>query len=130
MRADRSFETESITYESLFDLSMIRAISRGDEDFVRKMMELFIETVPLNLNDLNNSLERKNWDMVSKTAHKLKSTIDSMGIESIKENIRIVELTARKREALENIPAHIRKINNVINECSRQIEFELAHQVY
>jgi HPt (histidine-containing phosphotransfer) domain-containing protein len=96
---------------------------------VRKMMELFIETVPLNLKDLNVSLDNENWEMVSKTAHKLKSTIDSMGIISIKEDIRIVELNAKKKESLTNVPVHIRKINDVIDACIRQLESELSHQL-
>lgn len=128
IQAHPYFETALIPGKSLYNLSTIRDISGGDEDFVRRMIELFIETVPPNLKDLNVSLDNENWEMVSKTAHKLKSTVDSMGIIAIKEDIRIVELNAKKKESLTNIPEHIRKINAVIEACIRQLESELSHQ--
>ncbi len=124
------FETAVISGESLYNLSTIRDISGGDEDFVRKMIELFIETVPPNVKDLNVSLDNENWEMVSKTAHKLKSTIDSMGITAIKEDIRAVELNAKRKESLVNIPVHIRRITTVIETCVRQLESELSHQLH
>src|SRR5580692_11315195 len=69
----------------LYDLTMVQSVSGGDEGFIKKMVALFIETVPQNIQDLKNALEASNWEQVGKTAHKLKSTIDSMGIKSIRQ---------------------------------------------
>src|SRR6185312_5860946 len=84
----------------LYDLSMVQSVSGGDEGFIRKMVALFIDTVPQNVQDLKNALEAENWEQVGKTAHKLKSTIDSMGIKSIRQEIRTVEANARQKEGL------------------------------
>ncbi|MEO5995457.1 MAG: response regulator [Chitinophagaceae bacterium] len=113
--------------QKLYDLSTIRDISGGDEEFVQTMVALFIETVPVNLKELNNSLQNQNWDMVSKTAHKLKSTLDSMGIHSIGQDIRIVEQTAKSKESLEKIPALVWRINDVVAKCIEQIQKDLIN---
>ncbi|WP_431213025.1 PAS domain S-box protein [Puia sp. P3] len=88
----------------LYDLSMVQSVSGGDEGFIRKMVALFIETVPQNMTDLKNAMNQENWDQVGKTAHKLKSTIDSMGIKSIRQEIRTVEANAKQKKAFRRSP--------------------------
>jgi hypothetical protein len=107
--------------DKLYDLSIIKSISGGDDGFVNKMVVLFIDTVPVNLKELNNALKEKNWDMVSKMAHKLKSTLDSMGVASVKQDVKAVELNAKKMESIELIPAMVERINNVVDACIKQL---------
>jgi CheY-like chemotaxis protein/HPt (histidine-containing phosphotransfer) domain-containing protein len=116
---------ESLPTGKLYDLSIIEAVSGGDEEFVKKMVELFIETVPMNLQELNTFVDRKNWDMVSKLAHKLKSTLDSMGIQALKHDVRTVEMTAKNNEAVENIPVLVKRMNLVVECCILQLETEI-----
>jgi HPt (histidine-containing phosphotransfer) domain-containing protein len=89
------------------------------------MVALFIETVPQNVQDLKNAMQEENWEQVGKTAHKLKSTIDSMGIKSIRQEIRTVEANARQKEALQDIPGLVSNIDSVINQCIEQLQAEV-----
>jgi PAS domain S-box-containing protein len=109
----------------LYDLSMVQSVSGGDENFIRKMVALFIETVPQNMQDLKNALQQENWDQVGKTAHKLKSTIDSMGIKSIRQEIRTVEANARQKESLDEVAPLVATIDDVIRECIGQLQAEV-----
>ena len=109
----------------LYDLSMVQSVSGGDQGFIKKMVALFIETVPQNVEDLKQAMNAENWDMVGKTAHKLKSTIDSMGIKSIRQEIRTVEANARQKESLEEIPSLVTNIDSVIRECIGQLKAEV-----
>jgi CheY-like chemotaxis protein/HPt (histidine-containing phosphotransfer) domain-containing protein len=109
----------------LYDLSMVQSVSGGDEGFIRKMVALFIDTVPQNVQDLKNALEAENWEQVGKTAHKLKSTIDSMGIKSIRQEIRTVEANARQKEGLGEIAGLVSNIDSVIKECIGQLQSEV-----
>jgi len=109
----------------LYDLSMVQSVSGGDENFIKKMVALFIETVPQNMLDLKNALQEENWDQVGKTAHKLKSTIDSMGIKSIRQEIRAVEANARAKESLDQMALLVATIDNVIKECIGQLQAEV-----
>jgi CheY-like chemotaxis protein len=113
------------TGAGLYDLSMIRSISGGDPAFIKKMILLFIETVPQNVKELVDSCRSQNWEQVSKMAHKLKSTVDSMGIKSIHDDIRQVEAQAKAREDLEALPQKIEQVEAVISLCIRQLRKEV-----
>jgi PAS domain S-box-containing protein len=116
----------SPAHAKLYDLSMVQSVSGGDQGFIKKMVALFIETVPQNVNDLKKALQEENWDQVGKTAHKLKSTVDSMGIKSIRQEIRTVEANAKQKQALEEIPDLVATIDTVISECIVQLHAEIA----
>src|SRR5258708_345676 len=107
-------QTSMLPVNKLYDLSMVQSVSGGDESFIKKMVALFIETVPQNMDELVKATESGNWDQVGKTAHKLKSTVDSMGIKSIKQEIRTVEANAKAKVQLEELPALVYRIGSVI----------------
>jgi len=108
--------------QPLYDLSMIQSMSGGDPGFLKKMILLFIETVPQNVKELRTASNDSNWEQVAKLAHKLKSTIDSMGIKSIRDDIRQVESDAKQNNNLQEIPASIQKIESVIHDCIEQLK--------
>ncbi|WP_207514762.1 ATP-binding protein [Longitalea luteola] len=108
--------------EKLYDLSMVQTIAGGDESFVKRMVELFIETVPPSLADLRQETAAQNWVNVSKIAHKLKATIDSMGITRIKEVVRIIESSGKKGEGVDKIPGHVQEVINVLQACMEQLK--------
>ena len=113
--------------EKLYDLSLIESISGGDKDFVRKMIDLFIETIPPNVKELNTFSVQQNWEMVSKMAHKLKSTLDSMGIHSIKQEIRTIEQSAKTGQDVDVLPGLIRKVTQTVDACIKQLENEMVN---
>jgi PAS domain S-box-containing protein len=106
----------------LYDLSMVQSVSGGDEGFIKKMVALFIETVPQNVQELSNAVKAEDWDQVAKLAHKLKSTVDSMGIKSIRQEIRTVETNAKQKQSLEEIPSLVGTIESVIGSCIEQLQ--------
>jgi len=117
--------TSMSSVNKLYDLSMVQSVSGGDESFIRKMVALFIETVPQNMEELTKATASENWDQVAKTAHKLKSTVDSMGIKTIKQEIRTVEANAKQKTQVEEIPALVEMIGSVIHECIGQLQAEI-----
>jgi HPt (histidine-containing phosphotransfer) domain-containing protein len=108
--------------QPLYDLSMIQSMSGGDPGFLKKMILLFIETVPQNVRELRSASNESDWEQVSKLAHKLKSTIDSMGIKSIREDIRRVEADAKQKNNIQEIPNTIQRIEAVIHDCIEQLK--------
>jgi PAS domain S-box-containing protein len=115
------------TEEKLYDLNMVQTISGGDAGFVKKMVQLFLETVPPSMADLQKDTAEQNWVNVSKLAHKLKATIDSMGITRIKEVVRTIETNGKKGEELDKIPGQVQEVINVLEACMKQLkrDFEL-----
>jgi CheY-like chemotaxis protein len=111
--------------QKLYDLTMIQSVSAGDEAFIKKMIRLFIQTVPQNVKELVDSTSQGNWEQVSKMAHKLKSTVDSMGIRSIHDQIRAVEMHAKNLDQLELLPEMVKHVESVITACITQLHSEI-----
>ena len=112
--------------QKLYDLTMVESISGGDQGFIKKMLQLFIDTMPQNVGELQSALQQENWEMVGKHAHKMKSTIDSMGISELKEDIRAVESSGKNKTNLEKVPALVTKVADIIQKCIVQIKSDFG----
>lgn len=107
--------------EKLYDLGMVESIAGGDTAFVNKMVQIFLDTMPPTAVQLNEALQNKDWDALSKLAHKMKSTIDSMGIVRLREVIRTIEANGKSRTDLEGLPALVKRVDEVLSECFAQL---------
>ncbi len=107
---------------ALYDLTLVKAISGGDEDFVKNMIHLFLETVPAILGQMETSCAERNWELTSKLAHKLKSTIDSLNIYQLQDLIRRIEADGKKGQNIEHMPAAVRQLKKGMNDCIRQVK--------
>jgi len=110
----------------LYDLSMVRSVSGGDEVFIKKMVQLFIDTVPPGLTDLKNALAAAEWQKIGKIAHKLKSTIDSVGISSLHADIRAIESSGKHEKDTDSLPPLVDKVTTVIDKCIGQLKHDFA----
>jgi CheY-like chemotaxis protein len=109
---------------TLYDLTMVRNISGGDEGFVKRMLQLFLDTVPPSLAEMQQETAAQNWDQVGKLAHKMKSTIDSMSIVSLKEAIRFIENNGKKGTEINAIPGKVNEVERVMQQCIEQVKKE------
>jgi HPt (histidine-containing phosphotransfer) domain-containing protein len=110
----------------LYDLSMIKEIAHGNDDFVKKMMQLFIDTMPPAIMDLKTFMNNGQWNDMGAVAHKIKPSIDTMGIELLREDIRAVEKYGKEMTNLEELPQIIQKIDTVINQIIENLKAEIA----
>lgn len=75
----------------LYDLSQLRQMSRGNDHFVQKMVDLFIALAKENIDLIETAIAAEDTEIIRKTAHKIKPSIDQMGIASLKEVVRRIE---------------------------------------
>ena len=76
---------------ALYNLSNVRQLVRNDEAIVRRLAWAFIETTPAILTALDEALTAANWEAVGDAAHHLKSSLDGLGVESLRHVIREIE---------------------------------------
>ncbi|RYG03351.1 MAG: response regulator [Chitinophagaceae bacterium] len=104
----------------IYNLAMVEAISGGDKDFVVRMVQLFLDTMPESLNEMKACIQYERWDALGKLAHKMKSTIDSMGIVDLKQVIRLIEANG-KSGSNEQTPALVDQVLSVMQTCMDQV---------
>ncbi len=107
---------------ALYDLTLVKAISGGDEGFVKSMILLFLETVPGMLDQMQAACQARDWEQTSKLAHKLKSTIDSMNIYQLQDLIRKIETDGKNGQNLDQLPAEVRHLRKGMNDCIKQVK--------
>ena len=117
---------QSAVVEKLYNLKQVEEIASGNEEFILTLVNIFLETVPVNCTEMVEASQAAQWDKVSKLAHKIKSTIDTMEIISIGTDIRTIEHDAKKEINLENIKKLVVKVTEVIENTSIQLKQEFS----
>lgn len=75
----------------LYKLDKISAQSGGNQDFIKRMTSLFVETTPPLLSEMEEALQEKDLKQVQSIAHRLKPSIDILQIDSQKDSVRTIE---------------------------------------
>jgi YesN/AraC family two-component response regulator len=112
--------------EKLYDLKQVEEIALGNTEFILSLVNIFLVTIPLACNEMVEASKVDQWDKVSKLAHKLKSTIDTLDIACIRTDIRTIELDAKKEINLGSIKKLIIKVNKVIQATAEQLRYEFS----
>jgi PAS domain S-box-containing protein len=110
--------------QKLYDLTLVNELARGNEEFILNLSKIFIDTVPPTSKEMVSACEKKNWEQVGKLAHKLKSTIDTMCINSLKDDIRLIEKNGKDKTNIDAMPGLVEKADQVITKVTEQLKAE------
>jgi PAS domain S-box-containing protein len=110
--------------EKLYNLQLVSELARGNQEFITNLAQIFIDTVPVTSKEMVEACKLQNWEQAGKFAHKLKSTIDTMCINSIKEDVRTIEANGKNQADVANIPALVKKVDYVISQVTEQLKAE------
>jgi two-component system, sensor histidine kinase len=108
---------------TLYDATTLNRSGRGKPQFIEKMVSLFLSTAPADIALLEKAVIEKNWSMVHQTAHRMKSSFDGMGIQSLKSTIRMVEQLAKSHPNEEQLHQLLDKICST----SKKVMIALQH---
>ncbi|MFP5040742.1 Hpt domain-containing protein [Parasediminibacterium sp. JCM 36343] len=101
----------------LYNLSMVELMGDNDPAFIKTLLGLFIESIPPDLEALNQAWAEKDWDKVAFVVHKMKPTIDSLGVDTLKPTILALEAKGSKDKlSLSVIAGHIEQINAALQQ--------------
>ncbi|QCR22507.1 Hpt domain-containing protein [Pontibacter sp. SGAir0037] len=93
------------TEANLYDYTNLGVLA-DDPVFVRKMQQLFIDTVPGLLDELKSACAAKEWSVLAHISHRLKSTFGNLNMLEPVEAMKEIEKTARTKQesGFERIP--------------------------
>ncbi len=114
-------ENDTITSNSYFDLTGLHEISHGDEVFIQKMLELFTEQATLTIAEIKSAYSKNEMDQVKKIAHRIKPSIDSLGIQLLKEEIREIEKNADIYGQSDKLLRLIEKVEIILIKVMKEI---------
>ncbi len=76
------------------DLTYLKTLSKGDTDFVKQMISIFINQTPTAIQKMESDLSNKNWASLRAVAHKMKPSFSFVGVEELQKKIETIETNA------------------------------------
>ncbi|HPS62396.1 MAG TPA: PAS domain S-box protein [Bacteroidales bacterium] len=111
--------------EKLYSLEYIEQFSRGNEEFVKKMIRVFLDEIAPAIPKIKPALLSGDLATVRKLAHFVKPTIDSFGINIVKEDIRMIESWDEKKTPVAHLENLVDKLEQVMARVARELENEV-----
>jgi HPt (histidine-containing phosphotransfer) domain-containing protein len=112
----------------LYNLSNVRQLVRNDETIVRRLAWAFIETTPAILTALDEALVKPDWEAVGDAAHHLKSSLDGLGVESLRHVIREIEAYGNEAPDPNHAARQVAQVRAVTEEVMAGLRAEFPEQ--
>ncbi|MDF9798396.1 HPt (histidine-containing phosphotransfer) domain-containing protein [Catalinimonas alkaloidigena] len=115
-------ETEQV------DLTFLHSLSDGDLEFIHEMVSAFMSEIPETIALFEQHLQNKEWYAIGTLAHKIKPSIQTMGLNSTYELMKIVEVSGKKQERIEMLPTYVGQITQTLQQAIPLLQYELDHK--
>ena len=107
------------------DLSYLRKLSNGSNEFVEQMVSLFIEQTPVAIGQMENAYKLHDWNNLRAVAHKMKPSFGFMGIEALKGLIAELEDDAEKGQNEKEMGEKISRVREVCTQAIAELQAEV-----
>lgn len=107
-------------YAQLPDMEHLKMMCHNDSDFMKEIIEVFLESTPKNIEEMYESLNTSNYSQLKKDAHKIKSSVSFIGLKSAIPLLKELESLSLEHSDNQIIKE---KLNDFENMVSTTIDF-------
>jgi len=104
-----------------FDLSYLKTVSNNNELFVTEMIETYLKTMPRSIAEVRSFSGQKDWENLSRAAHKLKPSITLLGIHQAKELASEIERNAKLKQISPEFNRAIESFCQILENATAEI---------
>jgi HPt (histidine-containing phosphotransfer) domain-containing protein len=104
------------------DLNYLRTMSGGDDEFILEMINLFREQVDEYKEVMPRLLSNKDYDGLSKLAHKAKSSMAVMGMKQVADILKDLEILAHEAKEVERYEALVQSFLDQSQQAIEELE--------
>ncbi len=105
---------------STYNLESVEEMAGGDQDFLKVVVQTFVEEIPPDLQAMNEAVEADNAGMAYQYAHKMKPNLQMFGLELMPQ-IKIIEEWSKSGKS----KAEVEEAAGIITTRVRAAESEL-----
>ena len=105
-----------------YNLAKVYAISENDDDFVLQIALLFVSEIPLDLIQVKEGINIKDYKLAYSYAHKIKPTIDVLGMSVAFEEILCIEDWTKKEGKRSEIKETYKDLESRIEKAVKEIK--------
>jgi HPt (histidine-containing phosphotransfer) domain-containing protein len=97
-------------------------LTKLDQEFIKKMIVIFVTQTKTIIEETEKAIEENNFLEVSRLIHKIKPSIDGMGINSIYEEVRELERISKTTTDKNEIAQLFLLIKKVLIQTVNELE--------
>lgn len=110
--------------EGVVDLSYLRQLSDDNKDFEQEIIHLYLEQIPVEFDIIKKAIAVENYSVIKATAHKLKSSFTSMGVND-KGLLSSLEQKAGQQLSIEIIKAEFADLEKIRIKSEKVLKRQL-----
>lgn len=118
---NRERETTVAPKAQTKEYSIEKLQSSGDNNFMRRMLQLFVQEVPVSVDKIYEAYNGGDLQTVQYLMHRIRPSILNMGIESIRTEATEIETLASKGQKEPKLEQMIKKLQTVISNVASDI---------
>ncbi|WP_103070658.1 PAS domain-containing hybrid sensor histidine kinase/response regulator [Aquimarina sediminis] len=104
------------------DLSFLEKTFGNDAEIIQSVLQIFLNETPKDYQKLKLAIEEKNPQAAKETAHKLKSSFKTMGLQNETAILQKIEQLSNEKVAFEIISNHFQVLNKSFDKILEEIE--------
>ena len=108
----------------LFNLTKLETVSRGNQQFMQKMLGIFVKENKAAIEDIKNAFLKNDIQTINSMAHKIKPSIANMGIDSLRDHILKLEKIQLTENSKNEIKQMIDQLENTLITVFKQLDLQ------
>jgi HPt (histidine-containing phosphotransfer) domain-containing protein len=105
-----------------YNLAKVHALSDDDPEFVMQIITLFVTEVPEDLCQIKEAINNKEYQRVFSYAHKVKPTLDLLGLNVAFEEIIEIEAWSKAEGEKKKIKEIFKSIKNQVSDAVKELK--------
>jgi HPt (histidine-containing phosphotransfer) domain-containing protein len=105
-----------------YNLAKVYAISDSDAAFAKQIVVLFLEEVPEEIKNIREGLREKDHKKVYSAAHKIKPTLDLLGMDLAYEDVIAVESWSKAEGKKKEIKDVVKSLKDLVGLTVKELK--------
>jgi HPt (histidine-containing phosphotransfer) domain-containing protein len=104
------------------DLSYLKTMSGDNQELIQEMIEIFTCQVGEFEVEMQSLLDREEYDLLGKLAHKAKSSVAIMGMDHLSAKLKELEMLATSKKEVDKYQSYINLFRSECAEAVSELE--------
>jgi len=104
------------------DLTYLESMSMGSNELIIEMIQIFIDQLPEFTEGLTEHLQDGDYMALGALAHKAKSSVAVMGMESLATDLKTLELSAKAGTNADQYPALVKRFIEQVSLTGAELQ--------
>lgn len=108
----------------VIDLTYLKSLPGANSEFVKEMIDLFIEDTPKELRKIENAIADIDFDAIKRVAHKMKTSVSFMGLNQIVPLLKDMEIKSTTNLDLNGIKVNFAVVTQTCTKAITELKTE------